>query len=596
MRRVAAAAALALAAALLSPVAAGSAPAWKPRAPVYPEMVTVRDIAVQMSDGVTVYADVHLPSRDGERPARGRFPTVLMITPYNKNFGAETREYLVVRGYASVVAEPRGTGSSEGAWDFGSDRERRDGYDLVEWAAAQPWSSGAVGLIGDSYRGFNQWWTAAEQPPHLRAIAPMNAPADMYRTGATAGGQMSSLVVAQGLVGVLGIPPGNRTGDDPRSAARTLGARPLGIAASGAGTVDIASGGKQRYDSRFYHVRSGYWNADRIRVPALIIGGWYDIAQRDSVLMFEELQARGVPVKLVMGPWTHLNTGAGLPAPGLPYDLDAIHLRWFDRWLAGRPDPGLSSFGPAVYNVQGTEAYRSARQWAPEGTAYRALYLTGTAVAGAPGELATTRPGPDGGGDVLPAHPASGLCSRSSQQALLGGPPDSPCTDDGRANDLTGLAYDLPTSERTRVVAGHFAARLFVSTTGTDAFVNVRIERVAPDGSVLALTDGNDTLSFRALDRRRTLSAQGTIVRPFHPYTQASVRDVEPGEIYEWWIEVLPTAAELPPGHTLRVTIQPSDAAQSIPAGETGVRTLTGVTTIHHDAAHPSAVVVPFLR
>lgn len=569
--------------------------AWRPRPVTHPHVVERADIAITASDGATLYADVFLPSNDGVSPAAGRFPTVLMITPYNKNYGAESREHLVRRGYASVVAEPRGTGSSEGTWDFGSDRERRDGYDLVEWAAGQPWSTGAVGMLGDSYRGINQWWTAMEQPPHLRTIVPINAPADLYRTGGSNGGQMSSLVAAQGLVGVLGIPPGNRAGEDPRRAAQVAAGRVGGLTGSGAGTVDIVGGGRQSFDGPYFYRRGGYWNAGRIRVPTLLIGGWFDIAQRDTVLMFEELQARRVPVKLVMGPWTHADFGAGLPSAdgAIPYSFEDLLLRWFDHHLAGRPDPSLRQFGPVIYNVLNEDRWRSAPSWPPP-VEVRRLGLAGPATPGRPGTLGGT-PRAEGA-DALVWHPASGACSRSSQQALIGIPPDNPCTDDGRLNSETGLGYELPASGSPRRITGPIAARLFVSTTKTDAFLNVRLETVAPDGTVTALTDGNDTLSFRALDRGRSRVLQGSIVRPFHPYTERSVQQIEPGRVYEWWIEIAPVAAVVPAGHLLRLTVQPSDAAQAIPAGERGVGAAGAVVRIHTGPANPSAVVVPFLR
>jgi predicted acyl esterase len=165
---------------------------------------------------------------------------------------------------------------------------------------------------------------------------------------------------------------------------------------------------------------------------------------------------------------------------------------------------------------------------------------------------------------------------------------------DEALNSATGLAYDLPPVDRDRHLAGPVAARLFVSTSKTDAFLNVRLQTVAPDGVVTALTDGNDTLSFRALDEARTRRVGGLVVRPFHPYTSDSVETIEPGAVYEWWIEVHPVAARIPAGHVLRVTIQPSDAAQAVPVGERGVGLAGAVVSIHHDAERPSAIVVPF--
>jgi len=483
-------------------------------------------------------------------------------------------------------------------WEFGSDRERRDGYDEVEWAAAQPWSNGSVGLFGDSYRGINQWWTAMEQPPHLKAIMPIDPPADMYRTGGVNGGELSTLVLAQGLVVVFGIPPGNTAASDPRAAAQVAAAHPFGALLAGEGTVDIVDGGAQSYDSAYYHARGGYWNADRITVPTFIVGGWYDIAQRDAPLMFEELQKRGVPVKLVMGPWYHTNYGAGLPAAGLPFTVDDLALRWFGHYLAGDPDPTLAEFGPVVYQSQGEAGYRSATSWPPADVQPAPLYLAGSAVPGQPAALQTAAPTGAAAGDMLPWHPVSGACSRSASQALLGLPTayfSTPCDANGALNDLTGLAYDLPASTTERRFAGPVAAHLYLSTTGTDAFVDVRLEDVAPDGTVSALSDGIETLSLRALDPDRTLSVGGLVLRPFHPYTKASQAAVERGVVYDWWVEILPTAATIAPGHVLRITVQPSDAGQSVMAADRLAGMAGSMMTILHDADHPSAVNVPFL-
>ena len=521
-----------------------------------------------------------------------------MISPYNKTTESP-RAYFIQRGYAYVVAETRGTGSSEGVWDFGSDRERRDGYEQVEWVARQRWSSGAVGMIGDSYRGINQWWTAMEQPPHLKAIIPINPPADMYRTGGAAGGELSSLVVAQSLVYVLGLPPGGPAMADPRRGAYIASSRPIGLGLAGTGTSNILVGGAQSFDSPYYHRRSGYWNADRIKVPTFVIGGWFDIAQRDTQYMYEELDKRGVPVQLLMGPWFHTGFGADLPTPpsgGLPYTLDQLALRWFDRWVLGRADRAPDPMAPVTYHRLAEGRYQRTTSWPPADVHYRRVYLGGPAAPGAPGSLSERAPTGASSADALPWHPASGACARSSRQAALGLIPETPCDSDGAANDLTGLAYDLPAAKVERHFAGPIAARLFVSTTRSDAFVDVRVELVAPDGSVVALTDGVDTLSFRALDKQRSLVRDGMVVRPFHPYTRSSVQAIESGTVYEWSIEILPTAASIPAGHRLRVTIQPSDAGQAVMVGERAAAMPANVLQLHHGAEHPSSIAVPWQK
>src|SRR5882672_4289877 len=127
-----------------------------------------RDVAVQMRDGVVLRADVW-------RPAAGdRFPVLVYRTPYDRRHAqgeGSTVARAAERGYAVVVQDVRGRYGSGGEFEPYRN-EGRDGYDTIEWAAAQPWSDGAVGTFGLSYPGAVQWLAAVESPPHLKAMVP----------------------------------------------------------------------------------------------------------------------------------------------------------------------------------------------------------------------------------------------------------------------------------------------------------------------------------------------------------------------------------------------------------------------------------------
>src|SRR5258708_7278709 len=132
-----------------------------------------RNVLIPLSDGVSLAGDLFLPD------APGPFPTLVHYYPYHKDdvigglFDHPNR-YFAARGYASVLVDLRGLGGSEGvAWEHVDRREGDDGAQIVEWAAAQPWSDGNVGMWGMSYGGFTAFSTAAARPPHLKAIAPM---------------------------------------------------------------------------------------------------------------------------------------------------------------------------------------------------------------------------------------------------------------------------------------------------------------------------------------------------------------------------------------------------------------------------------------
>src|SRR5580658_3808900 len=142
------------------------------------------DVVVPMRDGVTLLADVHRPS------APGKHPVLIAASPYPRqiqNLGAPAgfieagaTDFFVPRGYVHVIANCRGTSGSGGTFGFFDSQERRDMYDLVEWAAQQPWSDGKVGMIGISYFAIAQVGAAAERPPHLTAIFPFEVTSDIY--------------------------------------------------------------------------------------------------------------------------------------------------------------------------------------------------------------------------------------------------------------------------------------------------------------------------------------------------------------------------------------------------------------------------------
>jgi len=153
---------------------------------------------------------------------------LVTITPYNGTNGAisVTNDYLVQRGYVQVIVDARGTGESQGTWDSFGTREQRDGYEIVEWAAAQPWSTGKVGMWGASYMAISQLFTAAQQPPHLKAIFPIVPMGDSYRDMVFPGGQNNTGFIPLWLVlvssGAL-VPPDYALDGNTADLARALG-------------------------------------------------------------------------------------------------------------------------------------------------------------------------------------------------------------------------------------------------------------------------------------------------------------------------------------------------------------------------------------
>ena len=140
------------------------------------------DAAIEMRDGVTLYADIYRPNIDGE------CPVILQRTPYNKRVAPAVNVLSAVeRGYTVVMQDVRGRFQSEGTFDTFVN-EAHDGYDTVEWIADQSWCNGKVGMVGGSYVGATQWLAASEKPPHLTAIFPRITASDYHEGWTYQGG------------------------------------------------------------------------------------------------------------------------------------------------------------------------------------------------------------------------------------------------------------------------------------------------------------------------------------------------------------------------------------------------------------------------
>jgi putative CocE/NonD family hydrolase len=583
-----------------------AAKAWKPRPATY-GIAKTTNVAITMSDGVVLKADVLRPAAKDGSPAKGRFPVLLTQTPYNKNAPQLNFEndYLVQRGYIQVIVDVRGTGASGGQWSSFSPREQKDYYECAVWAHKLKGGDGRVGLWGVSYGAIDQLLTAVQHPPGLKAAFPIVPMGDAYRDVGVSGGQADTSFIPLwlGLVTGAGAIPSTDIMSDPAGAATAITDHVQGALAFQAPVVASAVAGQEiggldaAFDGPWYRTRSPLEVIDRVDIPTFVVGGEYDLFQRGEPMLYNALRANGVPTRLLLGPWTHLQAGSGegLPADGVPV-LPELELRWFDHYLRGQPDPTLNRDVPPVtaYRI-GTGHYEKATAWPPTGTRYRTLPLSGSAAPGSPGALTTGRP--KSGTATLPWLPVAGVCSESTEQWTAGGVPAGPvCTGDHRVNDLTGVVYDLPAAKRPLRVAGTSMARLFVSTNRSDAMLTARLEDVAPDGSVTPLTSGWQVLSLRAVDRRKSVFRNGLMIQPWHPDTRASALPVEAGRVYELDVEIFPTFATVAAGHVLRLAVQTVDEPHLNPAlpqlaGEAG-----GVVTLHTGRRFRSALVVGLQR
>ncbi len=581
--------------------------AWSPRPEVYPATVTRSDLAIPMSDGTVLRGDLVLPARaDGAAVSR-RLPVIVTITAYNKTalsaggLAGAPPSYLVKRGYAQLTVDARGTGSSEGEWSAFGAREDKDAAEVIEWAHSpkRPWSNGRIGMSGPSYMGIGQIFAAAQHPAGLKAIFPQVPAADVYRDVVASGGQIDVgfIPLWLGLVTGAGVVPPAVTTTDPQSG---FGALLSHLFAAGTFTVplllDATLGGDAAYDGAFYRERSPGEVIDRVDVPTFLVSGEFDLFQRGTPLLFEDLRSRGVPTKLVIGPWDHLQASAGQGFADAGYGkLSEMQLRWFDRYVRGKADPTLDGdVAPLTYYEQGSGVWRTSQEWMRPDLRARSFRLSGSASNGSPGSL-TEGAAADGTADVLPV-PVSGLCTRSASQWTAGVPNavlgDLPCFSDNALNDRTGVVFETaPLADAVRL-QGPINARLYTSSPSGDGMLSVSVSDVAPDGTVTRLTGGWQVISQRALDRSRTRYLDGSVIQPYHPFTRASKQPLAAGEVAPVDVEVFPTAARLAPGHRLRIAIQAFDVPHLLPAAPDLPGAVT-VLTIHTSARYPSELTIP---
>lgn len=546
--------------------------------------VTERDLRIEMSDGVVLLADLIRPD------APGPFPTIVTTTPYSKDaLGPEA--FLAERGYAQLVVDIRGTGASQGQWASFDEREQQDLFEVVEWAGDQEWSTGELGMYGASYLAITQLFAAAQKPEGLKALFPIVPMGDSYRDIVFTGGQtnLAFIPLWLGLVTGLGLTPKGAWASDPAFAAGVVADHLVGASEFQGPTVaDATTGGEHAYDGAYWRTRSPLEVVDAIDVPVFMTGGLNDLFQRGEPMLYERMKDNTL-VKFLQGPWGHVDgsSGAGLPADGVP-TYEELAIAWFDRWLLD-VDNGAECLPDVTMYHWVEEAYEDVPDWPHPDLAPQRWYLR------ADGGLDPVAPGANEGADSMPQLYGNGACSRSTSQWLMGAADRTPCQTDNRLTELAELTYTSAPFEEDVLLNGPIAASLVVSTTASEAVVVPRLTAVAPDGRSRELSTGLLAASFRAVDEDASRVVDGLNLQPWHPYTRESVLPVTPGEPMVLDVEIFPTAARLPAGWSLRLSIGTADFPHAVSPLPMMTAQQGGVLTVHHDADHPSSVAIPFV-
>ena len=599
------------------PTAARAATKWQPEAPSW-GMVTQNDLPVTMSDGTVLRANVGIPVPQGaSAPQPGlRFPVLIEQTPYRKDGGLATVDsYFVTRGYAFVVVDVRGTGSSQGNWQSFYGPEQEDGPQIVRWAAHQSWASGTAGLLGSSYLAINQLLTMEQPdaPSEVKAIFPVVPMSDGYRDVTYHGGNLDFAFIPPwlSLVTALGAPPGNQTTDgNPADFVDGVGVAAQHVANIASfqapTTVDSATGGAKAYDGAYYDSISPIRRIDRIHIPTFVIGGEFDIFQRGEPLLYSKLD---VPAKrLILGPWIHLEgaTASTLPADGIP-DLHTLQLQWFDQYLKG-VDAGENQ-EPRVeqYELKGTDPshFVASPSYPIAPISPENLYLepgtSGSASSLNDGVLGAAPPS-SSGSDTLPYVPTGTGCSRTTFQWGDASPTqvgmgNAPCEQDERPNEVQELTYTTPALATPTTIDGPINVHLIAeSPSQRNMPFTVRVTDVAPDGTSTQISAGWLLASLRATAPSPvTLTVAGVPLRVFHPFTPASEQAV-PSTPTAYDIEVFPSFATFQAGHRIRLDVGTGDMPHMTLNAPHSTQSAGAVFMVDRNAANPSYVSLPMVN
>lgn len=585
-----------------------------------------RNVAVEMSDGVVLRADVHYPTvAETGAPADGPFPVLLALTPYGKlapppaaQIGGGPTPRLIKRGYIEVMVDVRGTGASGGSFAMLSADQARDGAELVTWASTLPNSNGRVGMFGISYLAINQLFTAAAVGPDspLKAVFPVMAANDFYRDVATMGGVLHLPAVrgygaVYSLLNLINpalefVTPGGHA--RPRAgglaAVRQRGKDQRSY--FGPLTAEARSGGDAAYDGSVWETM----RPDRVlsqiaanKVAVFLVGGWHDAFQRGAPLNYAALQnaATGRPasdpmqpgqpltdrIRLLMGPWYHVSDFGGLR-------MQDLQMRWFDYWLKDDETAAISG-PPLAFQPIGDHRWYHTREYPiPEATPTR-LYLAPSGLLSAEAPAGPSLA-------ALPYRSRGPVSGRSLEQWSLG--LNSYATtaaggrtrhdQDNRRAQRGALTYTTEAFDSPTMLAGPITLRVHATADTTETLWVAHLDDVTPDGVNRPLTMGALLGSHRELDPDRTwYLPDGTVLRPHHISTRAAVRPVAPGELTGYDIEIFPTAALMAPGHRLRLTLTTYDFPHLVPNISAREALAGGLYHVNQGGPTPSFLLVP---
>ncbi len=523
----------------------------KLQAPVRKETVMV-----PMRDGVRLATDIYLPE------AEGRYPVILLRSPYDRKLGEGIAQDAARRGYVMVIQNTRGRFGSEGEnLPFETDGwwRLRDGEDTVEWIARQPYCNGKIGTWGGSALGVTQYLLAGTGTKRIAAQHITVGAPSLYDGVVYWGGVFRKALIEDWL----------RISQFSPQALRIWTSHP---------TYDAY------WRERDMTLRYRYASA-----PAIHIGGWYDILAQATIDAFVGMQIRGAPgargkQKLLMGPWTHgvFQEKAGeLTFPNANNPPSTAHdiWKWFDHYLKG-VDNGVDREPAVTYYVMGDvtdpgapgNEWRTAERWPPVNATPTPFYLHP--------DRSLSRRKPEEGGTLSYAYdPKNPVPTVGGPRLTLPAGAFDQRRIEGRDDVLVFTSEPL---REPLEVTGRVRMVLYASSDCPDTDFAAKLCDVYPDGRSFNICEGIIRARFREGFTKERL--------------------LEPGKVYRFEIDLWSTSIVFNKGHRIRVHVTSSNAPAFDPNPNTGERfrasesSRVAHNTIYMDSRRPSHILLPVVR
>jgi uncharacterized protein len=491
------------------------------------DIVEIENVWITMSDGCRIAARIWLPAGAELEPV----PAILEYIPYRKRDFMRARDepihrYFAQAGYAAVRVDLRGSGDSEGVlFDEYTQQELDDALEIIAWIAAQHWCSGAVGMMGISWGGFNALQVAALDPPALNAIITLCSTDDRYADDAHyMGGCLLNENLQWGatLLTFCAYPP------DPEIVGERW--RAMWRERIDHLTPFPALWLQHQWRDDFWQHGSVCEDYGAIKCAVYAIGGWADGYSNAVPRLMRGLSC---PRKGLIGPWAHRFPHNGVPGPAIGFLQEAV--RWWDHWLKGvetgiMDEPLLrvwmqESVDPQPYHEERPGRWVAERSWPPARVEKRRYYLN-------PGRLE-----PTAGRRVLLAFSSpqtTGL--RAGEWCAFGAEGEMPL--DQRSDDGRSLTFDTePLPARTEIL-GAPVVELDLAVDEPSALLAVRLNDVQPDGTSTLVTYGLLNLTHRESHEQPEALEPGTFQR-----VRLALNDI---------------AHAFPAGHRIRVALSTS--------------------------------------